>query len=74
MDSLCRDNVCVPFRIYTIFTYCIFYRRVGITTLAIKATNMEWSFVALESIPDILLILLSQLLVVIIFQKQDLCR
>ena len=41
----------------------------GITTVSIKATNVEWDFVVLESIPDILIILLSQLLVVIIFQK-----
>lgn len=69
MDSLFRDNVCIYFGIFTVITYCVSSRCVGITTVSIKATNVEWDFVVLESIPDILIILLSQLLVVIIFQK-----
>lgn len=44
MDSLCRDNVCIYFGIYTFFTHCVCYRCVGIAALSIKATYMEWSF------------------------------
>lgn len=44
MDSLFRDNVCVYFGIFTVITYCISSRCVGITTISIKATNVEWDF------------------------------
>ena len=44
MDSLFRDNVCIYFGIFTVITYCVCSRCVGITTVSIKATNVEWDF------------------------------
>lgn len=44
MDSLFRDNVCIYFGIFTVITYCVSSRCVGITTVSIKATNVEWDF------------------------------
>ena len=69
MDSLFRDNVCVYFGI--LLSLLIAYLLVVWVLQRSQSKQRMWNgiFVALESIPDILIILLSQLLVVIIFQK-----
>ena len=66
MDSLFRDNVCVYFGI--LLSLLIAYLLVVWVLQRSQSKQRMWNgiFVALESIPDILIILLSQLLVVII--------
>ena len=69
MDSLFRDNVCIYFGI--LLSLLIAYLLVVWVLQRSQSKQRMWNgiFVVLESIPDILIILLSQLLVVIIFQK-----
>ena len=69
MDSLFRDNVCIYFGI--LLSLLIAYVLVVWVLQRSQSKQRMWNgiFVVLESIPDILIILLSQLLVVIIFQK-----